>query len=81
MEFDYSKHVQNMLLEREIPEDWIRMSVESPDMRLMEDDGTVHYIKSIVEYDGQFLRMVVNPEQTPMRIVTFFFDRGLGRNG
>ena len=52
MEFDYSKHVQNMLLEREIPEDWIRMSVESPDMRLMEDDGTVHYIKSIVEYDG-----------------------------
>ena len=44
------------------------------------DDGTVHYIKAIDQYEGRFLRVVVNPDVSPQRIVTVFFDRRIRRS-
>ncbi|MBC7093540.1 hypothetical protein H5T53_06010 [Candidatus Bipolaricaulota bacterium] len=53
--------------------------MESPDRKEPKTDGTVHYIKAIMEYGGRYLRVVVNPNIRPPKIVTVFFDRWLGR--
>ena len=42
-----------------------------------KDDGPVHYIRPIEEWGGKYLRVVVNPDAIPWRIVTLFFDRRL----
>jgi hypothetical protein len=38
-------------------------------------DGNIHYFKSVPEYGGKVLRVIVNPNMKPPRIVTVFFDR------
>jgi hypothetical protein len=78
-EFELSAHAKDMLQERNIPEEWLWRTLASPDRQGIEPDGNVHYIKSIVEYEGRFLRVVVNPKKVPKRVVTGFFDRRLRR--
>jgi hypothetical protein len=39
----------------------------------------MHYTKAIRERDGRVLRVVVNADVQPNRVVTVFFDRRLGR--
>ena len=46
----------------------------------MKRDGTIHYIRAIEQYGGRYLRVVVNPDDSPKRIVTVFFDRRLRRS-
>lgn len=79
MEFQLSGHAGDMLSEREIPEEWLWRTLASPDRQEVGGDGTVHYINSIPEHGGRFLRVVVNPTATPERVVTLFFDRCLRR--
>jgi hypothetical protein len=40
---------------------------------------TTHYIKAIPEHGGRFLRVVINHQVEPPRVVTLFFDRRLRR--
>lgn len=65
--------------ERQIPEEWVPRAIDAPDRTDRPADGTTHYIKAIPEHGGRFIRAVVNPGVTPMRVVTVFFDRRLGR--
>ena len=74
-----SQHAQDMLQEREIPEEWMWRAIDEPDQMEIGADGNTHYIKAIPEHGGRFLRVVVNPHVQPERIVTLFFDRRLGR--
>lgn len=74
-----SKHAQDVMRERNIPEEWVSRTVDTPDRREDPADGTTHYIKAIPEHGGRFLRVVANPGVTPARVVTVFFDRRLGR--
>ncbi len=64
-----------MLEEREIPEKWIFDTLNFPDRIEYCDAITVHYIKTLLEFGNRYLRVVVNPETKPKKIVTFFFDR------
>ena len=66
-----------MLIEREIPEEWVVRSLNSPDYTEMGVDDNIHYIKAIPEFGGRIFRVVVNPHHTPARVITFFFDRRL----
>ena len=72
-----SQHAQEMLQKREIPEEWMWQTINDPDKASIEHDDNMHYIKAIAEYGGRYLRVVVNPNVQPNRIVTLF-DRRLG---
>ena len=41
VDYELSEHARDMLRERDIPEDWVRLAVEDP--KEPKDDGTVHY--------------------------------------
>lgn len=78
-EYEFSEHAFDMLKERDISENWVKSTIEAPDIKESKDDGAVHYIKSIQEHGGRYLRVVVNPDAKPQRVVTLFFDRRLRR--
>jgi hypothetical protein len=75
-----SKHAQDVMRERNIPEEWVHREVDSPDRTEHPADGTTHYLKAIPEHSGRYLHVVVNPGVAPARVVTVFFDRRLGRH-
>ncbi|NCO66111.1 MAG: hypothetical protein COW32_00485 [Candidatus Aquicultor secundus] len=64
-----------MLKERSIKETWVKSTLEHPERVEHRDDGTVHFIKAINKCGGKYLRVIVNPNVQPQRIVTVFFDR------
>ncbi len=78
-DFVFSSHALDALQERNIPEEWLWRTINSPDRTEVGLDDNNHYIKSIPEHGERFLRVVVNPHVTPKRIVTVFFDRRLKR--
>jgi hypothetical protein len=77
--FEFSKHAMDAVLERNIPKEWIFRTIDEPDYTEEGLDDNIHYIKAISEYGGRFLRVVINPNVFPERIVTVFFDRRLKR--
>ena len=66
-----------MLGERNISEDWVRLTLQSPDYTETGPDSNIHYIKAISEFGGRTFRVIVNPRSSPSRVVTFFYDRRL----
>jgi len=74
-----SKHFKEMLQERNISEKWVERTLKSPDILENMDDGTTHYMKMIEEYGDRWLRIIVNENRTPAKIITAFFDRRLRR--
>jgi len=79
IEYELSEHASDMLKERNIQEDWVKLAIEDPERKEVKEDGTVHYIRAIEQYGGRYLRVVVNPDYRPQRIVTVFFDRRIMR--
>jgi hypothetical protein len=75
MDFKLSAHTQDMLKERNIPEEWVWQTINSPDWEIIGEDNNVHYFKSIPEHEGRILHVVVNPHASPKKVVTVFFDR------
>jgi hypothetical protein len=75
IEYEFSEHAYVMLRERNIEEAWVQSVMQNPDKKELKDDGTIHYIRAIEQYEGRYLRVVVNPKASPQRIVTIFFDR------
>ncbi|MCD6337806.1 MAG: DUF4258 domain-containing protein [Verrucomicrobia bacterium] len=80
IEYQFSEHAYNMLRERNIRETWVRLVIKDPERQEIMEDGTVHHIRAIEEYGGRYLRVVVNPDVKPQRIVTVFFDRRIRRS-
>jgi hypothetical protein len=76
---ELSMHAQAMLVERNILEEWVWRTINTPQRKRMGDDGNMHYTKAIKEREGRVLHVVVNPNVQPNRIVTVFFDRRLGK--
>jgi len=75
MDFKLSAHTQDMLKEREIPEEWMRRTIDKSDWKNIGEDNNIHYFKSIAEHEGRILHVVVNPHVSPKKVVTIFFDR------
>jgi hypothetical protein len=76
---DLSRHAQDELARRGIPLDWVWRALQAPDSTEQRSDGTIHYVKTIPEFGGQFLRIVVNHRKSPPRVATVFFDGRLRR--
>ncbi|MBI5195290.1 MAG: DUF4258 domain-containing protein [Nitrospirae bacterium] len=75
MDFKFSIHTQDMLKEREIPEEWVRRTINKADWENKGVDNNTHYFKRIDEHEGRVLHVVVNPHVSPKKVVTVFFDR------
>lgn len=80
IEYEFSEHAYDMLKERNIRESWVKLAIEDPEKKEPKDDGTIHYIRAIEQHGGRYLRVVVNPDVKPQRIVTLFFDRRIRRS-
>ena len=78
-ELEWSQHAKEMLIERRLREEWVVGAIAFPDRSEVHGDGSTHYIKAVPEHGGRFLRVIVNRDKSPNRIVTAFFDRRLGR--
>ena len=75
LKYEPSNHAGDMLLVRAVSEEWVVRAINSPDRTEVGEDHNEHYIKAIPEFGGRFLRVVVNPQQDPIKVVTLFFDR------
>ncbi len=75
-----SAHFADMLHERRIKREWADHTVDNPDVMEDHEDGTRHFIKQISECDDRWLRVIVNVNVNPNRLVTAFFDRRLRKN-
>lgn len=80
LEYEFSEHAYDMLRERNIRDSWVKLTIEDPEKKELKEDGTIHYIRAIEQYGGRYLRVVVNPDVRPQRIVTLFFDRRIRRS-
>ena len=78
-DLELSAHTKDMLRERNIMEEWLWRTLNMPDKKRRGADGNMHYTKTIRECEGRVLRVVVNADVQPNRIVTVFFDRRLGK--
>lgn len=78
VDYEFSEHAYDMLKERNVREAWVKLTMEAPEKQ-ERHGGMVHYVRAIGEYEGRYLRVVVNPDVKPQRIVTRFFDRRLRR--
>jgi hypothetical protein len=52
IEYQLSEHAYEMLSERNIRETWVKLTIADPERQEMKEDGTVHYIRAIQEYEG-----------------------------
>ncbi len=73
----FSSHAEIMVSERRLDLNWIEDTLKHPEVKRIGDDGNLHYIKVIRESNGRHLRIVVNSDVNPPKIVTLFFDRRL----
>ena len=77
MNYELSQHAKNVLAERDIPVAWLERVLDSP-VWTEPDAGDVeleHRLGIIAEHGDRVLRVVINKEANPVRIVTLYFDR------
>ena len=79
MHMDFTAHCRAMLQERAIPLEWVERTVGTPDRVEQHPGGLCHFLKKISEHDDRWLRVVVNVNAEPNRVVTAFFDRRMER--
>ena len=62
--------------------EWVERVVFEPELRIQDPSDTSdteveRFFSRIPERGGRVLRVVVNTQVTPWRIVSVFFDRGM----
>jgi Domain of unknown function (DUF4258) len=74
----YTRHAEDMLVERRIQRAWVEKTVLTPE-RTEVDPKKSHLRRAyrrIPERGGLWLRVVYDRANDSIRIVTVFFDRG-----
>lgn len=77
MKLEWTQHAQDVFSKRKIPIEWINRTVNDPDLICADkiDPELEHFLKIIDEFGNRVLRVVVNTNATPPRLITFYFDR------
>jgi hypothetical protein len=77
MEYELSQHAQDVIREREIQDHWIKQVLSDPGLIEKDpfDDQLEHRLGRIKECSHRVLRVVLNRQAQPVRIVTVYFDR------
>lgn len=72
-----TKHARDVLDERQIPVAWVERALETPSLiQPSASDASLEsrFVK-IPEFGNRVLRVVVNKEASPARVVSVYFDR------
>jgi hypothetical protein len=78
-DINFSKHVKKRIEERDLEEDWIVDTINSPDKTVIKSDEEVHFFKQIVDFAGRCLKVVFNPIKK--LVVTAHFERKMTKKG
>ena len=79
MKLAYTRHARHVMDERGIAAEWVERAVASPLLRTRDphDESVERFFVRIPEAGGKVLRVAVNTESTPWRVVSTFFDRSM----
>ena len=75
--FLYTEHALTAMAEREISPEWVRRTVAAPDLRAPNPNDPDSEFFFRREHGDRVLRVVVNTNAAPWRVVTVYFDRGM----
>jgi hypothetical protein len=77
MAYILTQHAQDALAKRKIDLEWLERTLARP--QRIEPDKTdarlEHRLAVVPEHGDRFLRIIVNKSESPIRVVTLFFDR------
>ena len=76
---DYTRHAHDAMSERGIPVEWVERVVNNPTFRTLDpDDPEVERFYGVIpEHGSRTLRVAINTQTLPWRVVSVFFDRGM----
>ena len=77
IELDFTRHAITVMAMREIPLELARRVIANPERRIPDpnDPEVERFFARIPEYGGRVLRVAVNTNAAPGRVVSVFFDR------
>ncbi len=76
---DYTRHAVHAMEERMIPREWVESTVAEPSLRISDpnDPDVERFFRLIPEHGYRALRVAVNTQVAPWRVVSVFFDRSM----
>lgn len=77
MPYVLTAHATDALEKRKIRREWLERVVTVPSRRVPDliDAALEHRLGIIHEHDNRVLRVIVNTQFNPVRVVTAYFDR------
>jgi len=79
VKYQLSQHALIRLQERKIETAWLEQALTRPERTEPDEDdpGMEHRLARIAERDYRVLRVVCDPRENPLKIVTVHFDRSM----
>ena len=77
MNSELSQHAQDALSERAIPREWLERVLNTPEKTEPDkaDAPAAHHLGRMRRAWQSVLRVVVNHQVSPVRVITVYFDR------
>ena len=77
MQHVLTTHATDALGKRKIRREWLERVLAAPSRRFPDsiDPTLEHRLAIIPEHDNRVLRVIVNTQFNPVRVVTLYFDR------
>ncbi len=77
MDYHLTQHAIDALAKPQIPLAWMEQVLATPDWVEPDavDSNLEHRLGRISDFQDRVLRVIVNPQVTPLRVVTVYFDR------
>ena len=78
VDYELTQHARDAMAKRAIPQEWVERALAAPQWTEGDpvDDVLEHRLMRIPEFGHRVLRVIVNLEAEPPRVVTAYFDRG-----
>ncbi len=77
MEYRLTQHATDALTKRQISREWLERILNSPEWTEKDamDPDLEHRLGRITDFEGRVLRVILNVQVTPPKVVTVYFDR------
>ena len=79
MKFNLSIHAKDVMIARDIPEEWVQSTIGNPSATAIINEREVHYFSTIRENEDRCLKVIVNPVNH--LVITAYFDRKMKKKG
>jgi hypothetical protein len=77
MPYVLTAHAADAMGKPQIRREWLESVLAAPSRKSPDlvDSSLEHWFRIIPEHDNRVLRVIVNIQATPLRVVTLYFDR------